>query len=55
MSRGRQKLGKVERSPVGMQAHHTKLYSDLLQTYKEGTFDSLGLPPRGGGGGGGGQ
>ena len=33
------------------QAQHTKLYSDLSQAYKEGTFARLGLPPGGGGGG----
>ena len=32
------------------QAQHVKLYSDLLQAQKEGTFDSPGLLPGGGGG-----
>ena len=30
------------------QAQHTNLYPDLLQAWKEGTFDSPELPPGGG-------
>ena len=45
---GRQKLTR-HRSPVSVSTHsiHIKLYSDLLQAWKEGTFDSPGLPPGG--------
>ena len=49
----------ISRVHVSSHSMHGYNYSDLLQAYKEGTFDSPGLPPgcvwgSGGGGGGGG-
>ena len=46
----RQKPGRQKSCQQVQQVQHAKLYSDLLQAYKVGIFDSLELPLGRGGG-----